>query len=57
MIRWRQALLLGFVGGTLLWALGFPTLSWGSRSFDYFWCVGCMSLASVLVDLLKGRGQ
>lgn len=57
MIRWRQALLLGLVGGTLLWALGFPTLSWGSRSIDYVWCVGCMGLASVLVDVLKGRDR
>lgn len=53
MIRWHQALLLGFAGGTLLWALGFPTLSWGSHFIDYVWCVGCMGFASVLVDVLK----
>jgi hypothetical protein len=27
MIRWRQALVLGLAGGSLLWLLGFPTVA------------------------------
>lgn len=53
-IRYYQALALGLVGGSFLWGLGLPTKSWGEPWVDWIWCVGCMAVGSILIDVLKG---